>query len=134
MSLSFCRLQKMLRSLLMKKELLRVLKLKMPKPLFREWKKPFRSKNEHHGLQGSRFVQECLNCPIDTWSIHFCLLCNLLKGMLCFGYASCVQIYYILLCPNSAVRIVCFFHSRLFVYLFFQIFFKNICMYCFISP
>lgn len=74
----------MLRSLLMKKELLRVLKLKMPKLLFREWKKPFRSKNEHRGLQGSRFVQECLTCPIDTWLIHFCcLLHNLLKGMLC---------------------------------------------------
>lgn len=119
MSLSFCRLQKMLRSLLMKKELLHELKLKMPKPLFREWKKPFRSKNEHRRLQGSRFVQECLNCPIDTWSIHFCLLRNLLKGMLCLDMHLVSKFIIFFYVRTQQWELCVFFCSCLFVFYFF---------------
>lgn len=55
--MSIFRLQKMLRNLLMRKDLLLVLKLRMPEKQFGEWKRPLRNKNESLGPQESRFVQ-----------------------------------------------------------------------------
>ncbi|RVW35290.1 Stomatal closure-related actin-binding protein 1 [Vitis vinifera] len=51
--MSIFRLQKMLRNLLMRKDLLLVLKLRMPEKQFGEWKRPLRNKNESLGPQES---------------------------------------------------------------------------------